>query len=129
MTEIKFRIFHNGKMRPVSQIWFQGDGSIKDVYPLEAGWPDAVIMQFTGVRDKHGREIYEGDIMGGSGNPHYTPEVKFGCYENGGAYDGFVSGTGFYFQSSVTGVREFNKSDAEQMAVIGHVYEQERRGG
>lgn len=56
--EIKFRAWdkENKKMAQVSRIDF-GPGGIK--YLID----DSVLLEYTGLHDKNGREIYEGDVV------------------------------------------------------------------
>ena len=56
--EIKFRAWdkENKKMAQVSRIDF-GPGGIK--YLVD----DSVLLEYTGLHDKNGREIYEGDLF------------------------------------------------------------------
>jgi len=66
MREIKFRAWNGGMMRYLHE----GDFIIEErglFAPDEMGdkwkereWP---IMQYTGLKDKNGKEIYEGDIL------------------------------------------------------------------
>ena len=67
MREIKFRAWDNieERMLPVENINFreqhisldEGDNSVTDTFEMFE------LTQFIGVRDKHGTEIYEGDIV------------------------------------------------------------------
>lgn len=53
MREIKFRAWDLEKMSAPFPL-----GSI-----LIGGWTSAVIMQYTGLHDQNGKEIYEGDVL------------------------------------------------------------------
>ena len=65
MREIKFRAYVLGKMYEVRDMtWDNGDLTIF----TDGGWmslPDdnASLMQYTGLKDKNGKKIYEGDIL------------------------------------------------------------------
>jgi uncharacterized phage protein (TIGR01671 family) len=54
MREIKFRAWLGGVMHPV---WKRVDDGVYETHP------DIKIMQYTGLKDKNGKEIYEGDII------------------------------------------------------------------
>ena len=67
MREIKFRFFNKAinQMLPIRSIYFNeptmGDGlSVNDGLSM-IGMGD--LMQYTGLKDKNGKEIYEGDIL------------------------------------------------------------------
>ena len=62
MREIKFRAWDNkqNKMRNDGfSIYY--DGSIQFADSIES--KDFILMQYTGLKDKNGKEIYEGDIL------------------------------------------------------------------
>jgi hypothetical protein len=77
MIVIKFRAFDDGKM-----IYSHNNMENDDFYQLswffKAIREDAIIMQFTGLLDKNGVEIYEHDKL--DNEEVVTCSIEQGCY-------------------------------------------------
>ena len=128
MREIKFRVYSEelkkystlqeaaiyGKVLPRDN-----ELKVREQYILE---------QFTGIYDKNGKEIYEGDIVESYFYWEKDYIVKFGNYNNEEQWEDNRSGYGWYLQSldnEVDTIRELNYRTI--IEVIGNIHEGENK--
>lgn len=89
-----------------------------EIYPV----PNVTLMQFTGLHDKNGKEIWEGDICyyTGSGPNHHTNMIIcWSEYHSGWAMSRYSKPEGFAPISIYANALK-NRPDFE---VIGNIYE------
>ena len=112
MREIKFRVWSNegSEMINWNELFFAPD--LKEFLINDDDAYYSKIMQYTGIKDKKGKEIYDGDvIMSETYGIPMTIEfdekyASFYCHESGGGEDDHL-----------------NMLEAAQSEVIGNIYE------
>lgn len=117
MREIKFRAFYEFGKEMI--YWDEVKNWI--CLQLNENDPDFHLMQYTGLKDKNGKEIYEGDIVKCE---HAISEICFGKIGYDGSFNGM---TGFYLKSWYSDDRDFMELyynfEPDNIEVIGNIYE------
>jgi uncharacterized phage protein (TIGR01671 family) len=122
MREIKFRAWFHGAGDPRVEPYMKFSHPFPVLFwQAVEEFPIAVeVMQFTGLRDKNGREIFEGDVVFATGNQaRYT--VIFGSYESFGEVDSDYH-CGFYLKRHDTTFIDGLGESEKYLEVIGNVH-------
>jgi uncharacterized phage protein (TIGR01671 family) len=129
---IKFRAWDDGKMIYEKDIWHLSLED-NDIYRLAKFFcnvrNDSIIMQFTGLIDKNGADIYEGDIVS-FGNRLYEVAINFNGYYlqryklwNGKFKPAFAYSMCLITKPRKKGDRGENGGVVESAEVIGNIYQ------
>lgn len=121
MREIKFRAFikQTNEVFPVMTIWSNSicldlTGSDREWNAQVFNKEDVELLQYTGLKDKDGKEIYEGDIL-----QPYNRENKF--------YPVIWHDTGFVleYKFNIRGYDEINRFPIHKNSyiIVGNIYE------
>ncbi|KPL42938.1 hypothetical protein SPSSI3_03835 [Streptococcus pseudopneumoniae] len=129
----KFRVWDSVEKKFVEHFFITDNGLIcnmekptsdsKLLIPIEKS--ELILMQSTGLKDKNGVEIFEGDVV--SRNSGMPSVVKFGkwVYEEDFGYK--IKNIGFHLNSSYDDDEWFQAMDYEDIRknyeVIGNIYE------
>ena len=128
MREIKFRFWRKDMKQMYNDIQFadfQGEIIVHKQY-LNEGIAMAQqtyfdLMQFTGLYDKNGKEIYEGDVIKDNiGNR--IVEIGFGHFSDPDGYYHEFYGVYGRWVGEEDSKSYFNKSDND-LEIIGNIYE------
>ena len=126
MREIKFRAWDKGLKRMIylSEPTVENDDFSGIVFKLRDYFvsafssdriEDLELMQYTGLKDKNGREIYEGDIV-----KTETDYINTGKITEIGVVEFYEEGLVWIINYGET---QINLAYAENIEVIGNIYE------
>lgn len=97
--------------------YYKANGDLKGLLAK-----DIILMQATGLQDKNGVDIYDGDILEviSQHDTRYISLVRYMIYNDYPAFD-IVPPNIYFYESNV--LSTIVSSDEETMKVIGNIYE------
>jgi len=123
MRKIKFRAW-DGEIMFQDVFFTKGNNRLFSIYQYDHKElcehvltidKDALhLMQYTGLKDKHGKELYEGDILRGN----LIQETKYKIvFENGSFMARYI------FPENMRGTYGFPMNQMSEIELIGNIYE------
>lgn len=129
MRDLKFRSWYGGKMTYVDLEDLRANVGFEDaernVYEFATDRKNNPVMQYTGLKDRNGREIYEGDIVE---HPYYPEKQISNVFYKNGSFGTYMDGTKLYGSDDIHGrgwieLSQNSWSTDEDFEVIGNIYE------
>jgi len=113
MREIKFRAWDFERKEMFIPDEFIFDFNINSLYQIDRMAIDSLLMQYTGLKDKNDKEIYEGDILRNDNYPNCL-DAEVLWYEDAFRIRGL---------STEADIEEYLSEVNKASIIIGNIYE------